>query len=96
MSKLLRNDFPLINNSNLAYLDNAATSQKPQCVIDEISRYYIEDNANPMRGLYDLSIRATAVYENAREKVAKFINCKTSDEIVFTRNANEGFNIAME
>ncbi len=93
MSKLLRNDFPLINNSNLAYLDNAATSQKPQCVIDEISRYYIEDNANPMRGLYDLSIRATAVYENAREKVAKFINCKTSDEIVFTRNATEGFNL---
>lgn len=88
----LRKYFPLIHNQTLAYLDNAATSQKPQSVIDEITRFYQEDNANPMRGLYGLSIRATNLYENARQKIANFIHVN-ANEIIFTRNASESLNL---
>jgi len=83
----LRNAFPLLKNSTLAYLDNGATSQKPQAVIDAVAKYYEHDNANPMRGLYDLS------YEEARAKVAKFIHAPKAEEIVFTRNASESLNL---
>lgn len=90
----IRNDFPLIaNHPEIAYIDNAATAQKPQCVIDAEVRYYREDNANPLRGLYDLSQRATEVYENARETVRGFINAESTEEIVFTRNASESLNL---
>jgi cysteine desulfurase, sufS subfamily len=89
----LRNAFPLLKNSTLAYLDNGATSQKPQAVIDAVAKYYEHDNANPMRGLYDLSIRSTEIYEEARAKVAKFIHAPKAEEIVFTRNASESLNL---
>ncbi|MFR2459592.1 MAG: aminotransferase class V-fold PLP-dependent enzyme, partial [Christensenellales bacterium] len=63
MRKDYRSDFPLIVNSSIAYLDNAATAQRPQCVIDAESDFYLRHNANPMRGLYELSIEATDIYE---------------------------------
>ncbi|MDO5028291.1 MAG: SufS family cysteine desulfurase [Bacillota bacterium] len=88
-----RKDFPLLEKEALAYLDNAATSQKPQCVLDAVMKYYQEDNANPMRGLYDLSVRATKVYEEARRKTAKYLNASRPEEIVFTRNASESLNL---
>ena len=90
----IRKDFPLIrNNPDLAYLDNAATTQKPESVLRAVSRYYEEDNANPLRGLYDLSQRATEVYEEGREAVRSFINAESTEEIVFTRNASESLNL---
>jgi cysteine desulfurase/selenocysteine lyase len=92
---LIRKDFPLINDE-VAYLDNAATTQKPECVINAISDYYRTSNANPMRGLYKLSVAATDAYENARTKVASFINAKYPSEIVFTRNATESINLVAE
>ena len=88
----IRADFPIINDT-YSYLDNSATSQKPKQVIDAVCKYYEESNANPLRGLYDLSVAATECYENAREAVAKFINAKSSSEIVFTRNASESLNL---
>jgi len=89
----IRKDFPILNNQNIAYLDSAATTQKPVQVIDAVNRYYKNDNANPHRGAYKLSIRATEVYDEARKKVANFINAKMPDEIVFTRNATESLNL---
>ncbi|MGN0739421.1 MAG: aminotransferase class V-fold PLP-dependent enzyme [Treponema sp.] len=92
----LRKDFPIFNakeNQNLIYFDNAATSQRPQSVIDAVSNFYRLNNANPLRGLYDLSVRATEEYENARAAVAEFINAKDPSEIVFTRNASESLNL---
>ena len=88
----IREEFPLINSTTLAYLDNSATVQKPKCVLDAVSRYYEKDNANPMRGLYDLSLRATENYEKARSAAARFIGA-TPEEIVFTRNASESLNL---
>lgn len=91
-----RNDFPIFSakeNEGLIYFDNAATSQRPQCVIDAVSDFYKRNNANPLRGLYDLSMRATDEYENARESIARFINAKNSSEIIFTRNASESLNL---
>lgn len=94
ISSDIRKDFPLFrNNPDIAYLDNAATTQKPQSVLDAVRDYYEHDNANPLRGLYDLAVRATEDYEMAREKVAAFLGAKPS-EIVFTRNATEGLNFA--
>ena len=78
---------------NLVYLDNAATTQKPAQVLDAVERYYREENANPLRGLYDLSVKATDAYENAREAVRRFIGAKSTKEIVFTRNATESLNL---
>ena len=72
-----KSDFPLLNNKNIVYLDTAATSQKPQCVIDAISEFYTEYNANPLRGLYELSSNATDIYEEARERCASFINASS-------------------
>ncbi len=93
MRKDYRSDFPLIVNSSIAYLDNAATAQRPQCVIDAESDFYLRYNANPMRGLYELSIEATDIYENARETVRKFIGAASTEEVVFTRNTTESLNL---
>ena len=84
--------FPLLSDE-FAYLDNAATTQKPVSVIDAMKGYYEKDNANPFRGVYDLSERATERYEEARAKTAKFINAESPEEIVFVRNATEALNL---
>ena len=92
----IKKDFPLFRtkeNEGLIYFDNAATSQRPQCVLDAISNFYKEANANPLRGLYGLSIRATDMYEEARANVASFIGAKEASEIIFTRNATESLNL---
>lgn len=89
----LRKDFDIIKNDDIAYLDSGATTQKPKYVIDAIKHYYEYDNANPHRGAYKLSIKATEVYDEAREKVKNFINAKDVREIVFTRNATESINL---
>ncbi len=95
MDNLYKNDFPLfsaIENDGLIYFDNAATTQKPYTVIEAMERYYRQNNANPLRGLYDLSSRATEEYESARHVVAEFLNAKDC-EIIFTRNASESLNL---
>ena len=90
-------DFPLLGkpmgNNPLVYLDNGATTQKPREVIQAITEYYDSFNANPHRGAYELSIKATDIYENARIKTQKFINAKYSHEIIFTKNATESLNL---
>jgi cysteine desulfurase/selenocysteine lyase len=85
-----------VGNKPLAYLDNAATTQKPQVVLDTLSRYYASENANIHRGVYGLSQRATDAYEGARGKVARFLNAAEPAEIVFTRNATEGINLVAQ
>jgi cysteine desulfurase/selenocysteine lyase len=93
----VRADFPIlhqdVNGHPLVYLDNAATSQKPQAVIDALSHYYQSDNANVHRGVHNLSARATDAYEGARDKVAAFVNATSRNQIVFTRNASEAINL---
>ena len=94
MSKsVYRADFPLLESSDVIYMDNAATSQRPQVVLDAMNEFYKHHNANPLRGVYKLSVEATQDYENARAKVAKFIGAAGSEEIVFTRNATESLNL---
>ncbi len=88
-----RDDFRLLRNEKTAYLDNAATSQKPDCVIDAERDYYLKYNANPLRGFYPLSIKATDEYEKARERVKDFIVASSKKEIVFTRNTTESINL---
>jgi cysteine desulfurase / selenocysteine lyase len=92
-----RKDFPIldqkVHGKPLIYFDNAATSQKPRSVIDALVYYYEHDNANVHRGIHELSNRATAGYEAARVRAAKFINAKSSDEIVFVRGTTEGINL---
>ncbi len=93
----VRKDFPLlhqeIHGKPLIYFDSAATSQKPQQVLDALLNYYQQDNANVHRGAHTLSGRATDAYEDARDKVAKFINASHREEIVYTRNASEAINL---
>jgi cysteine desulfurase/selenocysteine lyase len=93
----VRAEFPaldqLVHGKPLVYLDNAATTQKPQSVIDAERRYYEHDNANIHRGVHTLSERATAQYEHAREAVRAFINAASVKEVIFTRNATEGINL---
>src|SRR5271168_2284098 len=93
----LRNDFPIldqkVHGKPLIYFDNAATSQKPRQVIDALVHFYERDNANVHRGIHELSNRATAAYEAARARVARFINAQSPDEIVFTRGTTEGINL---
>jgi cysteine desulfurase, sufS subfamily len=84
-------DFPLLKNSDLIYLDSAATSQKPQCVIDRLSKYYQSQNANVHRALYGLGEATTAKYEQARKHVADFINAD-QDEVIFTKGTTQGLN----
>ena len=90
----IRKDFPLFNSADVVYLDNAATSQKPECVIQAERDFYEKSNANPLRGLYALAEKATKEYEDARKTVADFIGAADSSEIIFTRNATEGLNLA--
>ena len=82
-----------VHGKPLVYLDNAATTQKPQAVIDALRAYYEHDNANVHRGVHELSERATAAYEGAREKVRAFVNAASVREIIFTRNATESINL---
>ncbi len=93
----LRADFPIlaqeINGHPLVYLDSASTSQKPSVVIDAVADYYREYNANVHRGIYTIGEKATAAYEAARVKVARFINAPDSHEVIFTRNATEAINL---
>ena len=93
MAHAYRDDFPLLKSQDVAYLDNAATAQRPQCVLDAVTEFYKSQNANPLRGLYPLSITATEAYENAREAVRAFLNAKSSREIIFTRNTTESINL---
>ena len=96
----LREMFPIlagtVGGKPLAYLDNAATTQKPQPVLDTLSRYYAAENANIHRGVYQLSQNATQAYEDARGKVAAFLNAVEPAEIIFTRNATEGINLVAQ
>ena len=90
----VRKDFPLLSeNPELAYLDNAATTQKPESVLQAVTDFYTNANANPLRGLYDLSQKATDTYEEAREEVRRFIHAGSCEEIIFTRNATESLNL---
>ena len=94
-SKSIKKDFPLLSGGatrDLIYFDNAATTQRPSCVIDAVKNFYETANANPLRGLYALSVRATDMYEDSRRTVADFLNAK-SNEIIFTRNASESLNL---
>ena len=89
----LKKDFPILENRNIAYLDSGATTQKPIQVINAIKDYYERYNANPHRGAYSLSIEATEEYENVRSKIAKFINARHREEIIFSKNATESLNL---
>ena len=88
-----RKDFPLLCQGGVIYLDNAATAQRPQCVLDAIDTFYRTQNANPMRGLYPLSVAATAAVEQARAAAARFIGAPSPDTVVFTRNTTESLNL---
>jgi cysteine desulfurase/selenocysteine lyase len=96
----VRADFPILNQEvrgrPLVYLDSAASAQKPQAVIDAISRFYTHDNANVHRGVHTLSERATAAFESAREKVARFLHAKSDKEIVFVRGTTEAINLVVQ
>ena len=93
MALAYRDDFPLLRSQDIAYLDSAATAQRPQCVLDAVTEFYKTHNANPLRGLYPLSVAATESYENAREAVRGFLNAKSTREIIFTRNTTEALNL---
>ena len=90
----IRKDFPVFGNRpELIYLDNAATTQKPLCVIQKEQEFYEKNNANPFRGIYELGENATEEYENARITVQEFIHAEMPEEIIFTRNATESLNL---
>lgn len=93
----IRQDFPIlrqqVNGNPLVYLDNAATTQKPQAVIDAISNYYLHNNANVHRGVHTLSQRATDYYEAGREAVRRFINAPDANEVIYVRGTTEGLNL---
>jgi len=96
----LRADFPIldqkVHGQPLIYFDNAATSQKPRAVLDALRHYYEHDNANVHRGIHELSNRATAAFEAARARAARFINARSADEIIFTRGTTEGINLVAQ
>lgn len=93
-SNKIKKDFPIFkNNQELIYLDSTATSLKPQQVIDKENEYYTQYSANIFRGIYKISEKATAEYENVREKIASFIRSRDSREVVFVRNATEAINL---
>jgi cysteine desulfurase/selenocysteine lyase len=96
----VREDFPIlrqqIRGRPLVYLDNAATSQKPQVVIDAVSRFYAQENANIHRGVHYLSERATTAYDEARQKTARFLNAKYPHEVVFTRGTTDSINLVAQ
>ena len=89
----IRKDFPLLNNKYITYLDSGATSQKPISVVNVVKDFYEKYNANPHRGAYSLSMEATSLYENARAKIAEFINARNVEEIIFSKNATESLNL---
>ena len=89
----IKKDFPILSGSNLVYLDNAATTQKPQSVLDEVDSLYREANANVHRALYSLGSEATERFENSRKKVAKYISANSEKEIVFTSGTTESINL---
>ena len=99
-SKTIASDFPIlkrkINNNNLIYFDNAATSQKPIQVIESITNFYTSTNANIHRGVHTLSMEATNLYDRAKERVAEFINSTDSESIIFTRGTTESINLVAE
>ncbi len=88
----IKKDFPILEKG-ITYLDSGATTQKPIQVINAVDEYYKTMNANPHRGAYSLSIEATEIYENTRTKIAKFINAKSREEIIFSKNATESLNL---
>ncbi|WP_425448082.1 cysteine desulfurase [Dethiothermospora halolimnae] len=93
----IKKDFPIldqrVNDNNLVYLDSAATTHKPKSVLDEVREYNEKHNGNPHRGAHSLSVISTEKYEDARERVRKFINAKSSKEIIFTKNTTESLNL---
>ena len=95
-----RADFPIlhqqVHGQPLIYFDNAATTQKPQAVLEALRQYYERDNANVHRGIHELSNRATTAFEAARARAAQFINARSADEIVFTRGTTEGINLVAQ
>lgn len=93
LDQKIRDEFPVLRDRETVYLDNGATSQKPQCVIDAVQHYYEHYNANPMRGLYDISVEATDAYEESRRVVADFIHAAKPEEIIYTRNTTESMNL---
>lgn len=92
----IREDFPIFQESDLVYLDNAATSQKPRQVIDRIKDFYSGENSNVGRGLYDLASQTTQNYEAARKTVSDFIGAKSAEEVVFVRNTSEAINLVAQ
>jgi cysteine desulfurase / selenocysteine lyase len=96
----VREDFPILRGQShgrpLVYLDSAATSQKPQAVLDRLARFYAAENANIHRGVYELSARATELYEGVRAQVARFLGAASPREIIFTRGATEGINLVAQ
>ena len=93
----VRRDFPLLqrkmNGMPLVYLDNGATTQKPESVVQAVCKYYGGCNANPHRGAYELSVEATGIYETARARAQQFIHAARPEEIIFTKNATEALNL---
>lgn len=88
-----KKDFPLLMQQDVAYLDSAATAQRPASVLQAEKEFYEQANANPLRGLYELGVEATDRYEAARERVRKFLNARSGAEIIFTRNTTESINL---
>src|SRR5204863_1328615 len=99
LGNLVKNDFPIlketVNGKQLVWLDNAATTQKPQSVIDRLSYFYEHENSNIHRAAHELAARATDAYEKARSKVARFLHA-SPDEIVFVRGTTEGINLVAQ
>ena len=89
----IRKDFPIFQNREMIYLDSSATSQKPYQVVNAVTDFYQKYNANPLRGLYELGQTATEMYDAAREKGRQFLHAKSTEEIIFTRNATESLNL---
>ena len=96
----VRAEFPAlqqeIKGHPLVYLDNAATTQRPQCVVDAVNKFYLEDNANIHRGVHELSMRATDAYEGARRRIGRFLNANSQREVIFVRGATEGINLVSQ
>ena len=89
----IKEDFPILKNRNITYLDSGATTQKPKHVIDAVNNFYENQNVNIHRGAYTLSMETTAIYEEVRDKIKNFINAKHVEEIIYTKNATEGLNL---
>ena len=96
----IRNDFPIlqekVHGKRLIWLDNGATTQKPQAVIDRLAAFYAHENSNVHRGAHTLAARATDAYEAARDKVRRFVNASSTKEIVFVRGTTEGINLVAQ